>query len=1056
MRKKGKFYSLFLALNLFISVALFTGCDSTNNDLANIILSDGVLSPEFTKDTLAYTSSVPYSVSEISVTAVSEDISQSILINGTKTVSNFPVIVALSVAENPIEIIVTAEDGSTKTYNVTVAREGAPVGGGNISIYLELPAGWPTPWIWYDSDLTTPEWDTTVLMQPPGDMVEYRPGWYMKEINNTDAVSFLINDGTWNQSIRIGGGDYTTTEDVWITVDPTNGNGIAHSLDPMGITVYFEKPENWDMPYMWFDQHQDGVWETTVLGQAPGDMEVYREGWYKKEFAETNAVEFLFNNGTWDQTVRPQDGSNYNITETVWITQDGTVYTTDPVTIPEIPDRPTITVNNTGGYFTSPQTVTITIDSSIDLIENKYAFGNEVVTFNGNQITFTVGQDMFWNQGKFLRVYSRNESGAVVNTYYFKKGIEPEINKLGADYSACKTTFAIWSPDVADVTVTVDENEYSLAKLNEFDGYTDVYAVKVYGNLKLKEYQFKINGVVVMDPYGVMCKATEDINIVMNLNETNPDSGWVARPALIEREDAVIYEVHVRDFTLDENSGVSEEKRGRFMGMVQTGTTNASGLQTGIDHLKELGVTHVQIMPMYDYGSTLYNWGYDPRNFNIPEDQYASDANDYVNRIKEVKIMINEFHKNGIRVIMDVVYNHTYNQINVFENITSRYYDGLNLSGTGNSIDASDPMVSRFIRDSLEYWIKEYNVDGFRFDLAGILMTDEVRAWSLYLTEKYADRNILLYGEPWNGYATDPNQNLKVRAGKVPTLADAHYGIFSWNFREALKGANDDNRSGYLFNYQAPVHNAASIQAIEQGSRGSILNTLSKDPLANDWDPMFAYDPEQSINYVSAHDNYCLWDKILLTLDGNITRAVDQQINVDMQQAERINKFAIAILMTSQGIPFMHAGDELLRTKTIDYTDWTVAHNTFSSPDQYNTIQWDWKSNNIDNFNYYKSLVALRKNHPGFRMNTWQEITDNVTSTIVSNQVLVTQIDADKNGDSWDEIIVVYNSGSDYIYQLPAGDWQVAIEAENANSTTGTVSGEYVCEGTAVTIFYRE
>jgi len=266
---------------------------------------------------------------------------------------------------------------------------------------------------------------------------------------------------------------------------------------------------------------------------------------------------------------------------------------------------------------------------------------------------------------------STGETLTTSKTYEFTKGEEPKMTRLGAVYSKSSTNFAIWSPDTSDVKVVVDGTEYACTRLSDFEGYTDVYGVTVQGDLHLAEYQFKIDGKDVRDPYGVMVKneagesssylenkvtvtsnTGSNTNIVIDLNETKLDNGWSARPTLVNREDAIVYEVHVGDFTADASSGVSSDKRGKFMGMVEEGTTY-NGVKTGIDHLKELGVTHVQLLPSYDFATKLntatgeiYNWGYDPVNFNIPEERYASDPDDYVGRIKEFKMMIDEFHKN--------------------------------------------------------------------------------------------------------------------------------------------------------------------------------------------------------------------------------------------------------------------------------------------------------------------------------------------------------------------------------------------------------------------------
>ncbi|OQY48439.1 MAG: hypothetical protein B6242_02330 [Anaerolineaceae bacterium 4572_78] len=602
---------------------------------------------------------------------------------------------------------------------------------------------------------------------------------------------------------------------------------------------------------------------------------------------------------------------------------------------------------------------------------------------------------------------------------------------LGALYTPSSTTFRIWSPDSSNVVVYVDGNNHNLQHVADFDGYTNIYEVTVSGDLKLAEYQLKINGNDVRDPYGAMVVPGTNRNVVLDMASIQPDGGWASHPTLIEREDAVVYEAHVRDFTLHDSSGVSANKRGKFLGMVETGTTY-NGLATGIDHLKELGVTHVQILPFYDFSTPQYNWGYDPINFNVPEEQYSLTPNDYENRVKELQTMINEFHKNGIRVIMDVVYNHTFDD-SVFENITGQYYTGNNDSGCGNGIDTGNQMVSRMIQDSLEYWIENYHVDGFRFDLMGIFHYEAVNSWGEHLNGKYASRNLLMYGEPWNGYWGDPIENQKVRMGNVPAMASGRMGVFNGKFREAIKGDNDGTGRGYMFNY------GDKSWEIEVGSRGGILHTKSTNTLSNMWDPMFAFDPEQSVNYISAHDNYCLWDKV-------------KHSGEDNDYGKRVVRFGEGIVLTSQGIPFIHAGDEMLRTKVYN-GDWEYAHNSYNAPDDYNMIRWEWKEQNADMFNYHKDLIALRKAHPGFRLNTWDEINNNM-NTYRDGKVVVSQINADANGDSWDEIIIVYNPGNNYDVSLPDGTWTKVFDINGAVNVGG-LSGSATTEGTAVTIFKK-
>lgn len=653
---------------------------------------------------------------------------------------------------------------------------------------------------------------------------------------------------------------------------------------------------------------------------------------------------------------------------------------------------------------------------------------------------------------------------------------KPPVFRLGVVYTPSKSTFSIWSPDSANVKLSLDGTLHTMSKIADVDGYTNVYSVDVPGNWHLKKYTFQINGVTVRDPYGVMVDASTASatpeNIVMDMSQTALTGGWAARPAQIQREDAIIYEVHVRDFTIDASSGVDADKRGKYAGMTQTGTTlNGAGLlKTGIDHLKELGVTHVQILPVYDFGTCsplmtadvnnpvpdphpypsplCYNWGYDPVNFNVPEERYSANQADAVARVREFKNMVNEFHKNGIRVIMDVVYNHTYNK-NVFKDITNKYYTLTDLSGTGNSIDAKNPMVARMIRDSLEFWISEYNIDGFRFDLVGIFDYATVGDWGRYLNQTFPDRNIMIYGEPWNGFAKDTAEADRVRMGTIGMIADAHVGVFNGKYRDALRGDGDkaDNDEGFVFNeghYWGTgqwAGNGAALSPISVGMYGSPRYLNAGGRLADTWDPMFALDPEQSINYVDAHDNYCLNDKVDAWANAN-----GQGGNTAYK--DRIQNLALGSVMVSQGIPFMHGGSEMKRTKGGNV-------NSYRSPDSVNQYNWSWKSSNAAMFTMTQKLIALRKAHPGFRMTSWQQVRDNVKSDQLSKSLVVTTINAAANGDTWNKIVVIQNSGGDSTVSLPAGNWNVVLEDNNPNPPARSVSGSVVAKGTALTILQQ-
>jgi pullulanase len=620
---------------------------------------------------------------------------------------------------------------------------------------------------------------------------------------------------------------------------------------------------------------------------------------------------------------------------------------------------------------------------------------------------------------------------------------------LGAVYAPEQTVFSIWSPDHSDVKVRVDGKVHDLQKVADFNGYSDIYQVSVDGDLRLAEYSFLIDGVEVRDPYGKMVKPRSQVNIVMDLSQTEPEGGWAPHPQFPEREDAVIYEVHVRDFTIDASSGVPAEKRGKYLGLVEAGT-RFQGARTGLDHLLELGVTHVQLMPVYDFATCdglpdsdpCYNWGYDPRNYNVPEERYSVTPNDYENRVREFKEMVNALHKAGIRVIMDVVYNHTFGN-EIFEDITDKYFYHQNLV-VGNTIDDGVPMVSRMIEDSLLYWAKEYHIDGFRFDLVGVFGYDNFGRWARRLEAELPGRNILMYGEPWPGCfgCVDERESSRVRLGTIARVHDAHVGVFNPKYREALKGQNDNGGCNpgdcYVFN------NKPDLVRIEQGSRGAIRAANDPDAPIQTWDPMFAGDPEQSISYVSAHDNLTLRDKILAWADANGRDPDDPYLR-------RVQNFANGVVLTSQGISFLHGGVELMRDKQ-------GVKDSYDAGDKINKYRWQWKIDNADVFDYYRKTIAMRRAHPGFRLNSWQEINEGVTTSFPRYGVVVNHIDAAANGDSWKEILLIYNSADNFSYQLPDGNWKVAMEGGTGpvDGEGRDVSGTVVAEGTAVTVLYKE
>ncbi|MFD9127604.1 alpha-amylase family glycosyl hydrolase [Kitasatospora sp. NPDC059571] len=619
--------------------------------------------------------------------------------------------------------------------------------------------------------------------------------------------------------------------------------------------------------------------------------------------------------------------------------------------------------------------------------------------------------------GHLLSVQSTGGSG----------GTAPDT--LGALYTPAATTFRIWSPDSTNVSVSVGGTTYPLSPAT-VSGYTNVYQAVVSGDLKGQGYHFSVGGAAVRDPYAQMVSPGTTQGIVVDTASILPTGGsWAPRPALANREDAVVYELSVRDFTIDPSSGVDAAKRGKFLGLVQTGTTD-NGARTGIDHLKELGVNTVQLMPSFDFGSTVPNWGYDPVDYNVPEEQFSQFTLPE-DRIREFKDMVNEFHKNGIRVVMDVVYNHTYST-SVLGGITSEYYTPTDLSGTGNSIDDGNPMVSRMIQDSLEHWVRDYNVDGFRFDLVGVHYSNNLAAWANRLNTVYPDRNLLLYGEPWNGGATDAQEAQKVRYGNVPALAPAHVGVFNGVYRDAIRGGTDTNVMAYM-------GGSGNAGAIAFGLRGSPTDADSTSPVANLWTPAFAEDPEQTMNYASIHDNLNLYDKITYSGAGGGAAGT----------AGLIDRFAAGMVLTSQGIPVIAEGDEFLRSKVVN-GDYTTAKNSYNASDAVNAIHWGDKTANAAVFRYYRDAIALRKSAPALRLTTWAAVHDRMTAQ-TDGSVVIGRISSDPAAPTaYDTVVVDNPTGSTYNVTLPAGSWTKVLD------TTGAVAAsDTACASLAVTVFRK-
>jgi len=596
-------------------------------------------------------------------------------------------------------------------------------------------------------------------------------------------------------------------------------------------------------------------------------------------------------------------------------------------------------------------------------------------------------------------------------------------------YTPEKSTFQVWAPSADGAIVSLYNSGSggsavkTVTMTKADNGY---WNCAVDGDQKGLFYTFKImyNGKYLAETPGIWAKAL-GVNgnraAIIDMAETNP-SGWESdiRPPLANSTDIIIYEMHIRDFSIDPNSGMTN--KGKFMALTETGTKSADGLSTGIDHLKELGITHVQIMPSFDFDyldetkATGQNWGYAPKNYNAPDGSYSTDPYTPTVRIKEFKSMVQALHKNGIRVIMDVVYHQTsYANANMnkiplgngggscfdltYPDFFYRFYaNGTPSTGSLTSYDIASekPEVRNYIVESIKYWVNEYHVDGFRFDLMGLT---DLTTMNLIRSElDKIDPGIYLVGEGWN---TDSALPAAQRTTVANGLKSPRIAVFSGDIRDALKGGNANSSSkGFV---QGATGQAGILKFCISGATQSISG-VSKSPYANN--------PDEVSNYATCHDGCCLLD----FLKATTPTATDDQLM-------RFNFLAQTIVFTAQGVPLILSGEELYRTKQGE-------NDTNGKSDAINQILWANKKIYSRVFDYYKNLITMRKAHPAFRMTSKQNVANNLTFlTTPSNLQIAFTLNGNAVGDSWKNIVVAFNgSGSAVAVTIPAGTWTVVCD----------------------------
>lgn len=604
---------------------------------------------------------------------------------------------------------------------------------------------------------------------------------------------------------------------------------------------------------------------------------------------------------------------------------------------------------------------------------------------------------------------------------------------LGCTVTTDYTTFKVWSPLADSIEICIYENYkdinkkvYSMTKKEK-----GLWEITFKENLQGKYYTFLStidnNTKEGVDPYAKALSVNGERAAIVNMTETNP-FGFInhKRPEKLYGTDSIIYEVSIRDISSDINSGISN--KGKYLGITEDNTFSSNGTKTGLSHIKDLGITHIQLMPIYDFGSIderlpqeeQYNWGYDPAHYNVPEGSYATDPYNPICRIKELKEAIQVLHENGINVIMDVVYNHMYDVLKSgFHKLMPGYYfrynngELSNESMCGNAIASENTMVRKFILDSVKYWVTEYQIDGFRFDLMGLIDIDTMNLIREELSK--IDPNIIIIGEGWDMNSILPKDKKAIQrnAYKMKNI-----GFFNDVARDGIRG-------NAFWLHDKGFINGSHNKEID--IKKTIVGGIKYSEEINTWGDV---NPNQVINYVECHDNHTLYDRLKLTIS-------------DENKLKYMHRLGTSIVLLSQGIPFIHSGQEFLRTKKgID--------NTYNLNDEINKMDWLRKLENMDTVEYIKGLIKLRKEYLAFRMRSVEEIKSCLRFiNSPANSVAYKLINL--NNDDIKEIIVIHNANESNIeVNLDREEViKVAVNKEEAGieGINEIKSDKLVCEG---------
>ncbi|MFM7222838.1 MAG: type I pullulanase [Bacteroidota bacterium] len=617
---------------------------------------------------------------------------------------------------------------------------------------------------------------------------------------------------------------------------------------------------------------------------------------------------------------------------------------------------------------------------------------------------------------------------------------------LGLTYTPQQSSFKIWSPTAEAARIILYGSSLGKDQLGSYPmtkSEQGTWSISFNSDLKGQYYVFQVLiqdhwRAEVPDPYAKAVGTDGRRAIVVDMAETHP-RGWSSdrSPVFSKRKslpsntgglpvDAIVYELHVRDATIHPSSSV--QHKGKFKGLAEGGVKNENKVGTGLDHLQELGVTHVHLLPSYDFYSVVesrpdslqYNWGYDPLNYNVPEGSYSTNPDDGVTRIREFKELIQAMHKKGLRVVMDVVYNHTMlTEHSYFNQLVPGYYyrqrtDGSfsNASACGNETASERPMMRKFMIESLKHWVNEYHVDGFRFDLMGIHDIETMNEISKALHAIKPD--ILLYGEGWTAGDSplpEPHRAIKKNAHQLDGIA-----VFSDDLRDGIKGSVFDHHDKGFASGKPGMEESIKFGVVAACPHPQILYQQVNYSRA-----AYAAEPGQVISYCECHDNHVLWDKL------SISNAADPE-----SLRKQMHLLSLSIVLTSQGIAFLHAGTEFLRSKK-------GVENSFNAGDSINAINWYLKTQHADVVAYVKGLIKMRKEHPAFRLNTQQQIADWIRfDEGLAPGLIAYTINGAAAGDAWSSIRVIYNGmGEVRSLSLPGGNWKPFVH-NNMSMYAGT------------------